>query len=131
MKKGAKTLTDFKKFLDFVFFSLGLSNFWLGAWFPFDEGQFNPQSSNLIQTLSFTAQFEIDFDKKLYYSEVTKLPLKPLHRMLPTSLSSDKSRAENMHFFRKFLYALFLVCTIAEVFTDFQLQIVLCTCVRY
>ena len=26
--------------MDFVFFPLGLSNFWVGAWFPFDEGQF-------------------------------------------------------------------------------------------
>ena len=34
-------LTDFKKFLDFMFFPLGLSNFVLGAWFPFDEGQLN------------------------------------------------------------------------------------------
>ena len=33
--------TDFKKNLDFVFFPLGLSNFWVGALFPFDEGQFN------------------------------------------------------------------------------------------
>ena len=24
-----------------MFFPLGLSNFWVGAWFPFDEGQFN------------------------------------------------------------------------------------------
>ena len=31
--------TDFKKNLDFVFFQLGLSNFGLGAWFPFDKGQ--------------------------------------------------------------------------------------------
>ena len=23
-----------------MFFPLGLSNFWVGAWFPFDEGQF-------------------------------------------------------------------------------------------
>ena len=27
--------------MDFVFFPLGLSNFGVGAWFPFDEGQFN------------------------------------------------------------------------------------------
>ena len=33
-------LTDLKKDLDFVFFPLGLSSFWVGAWFPFDEGQF-------------------------------------------------------------------------------------------
>ena len=25
--------------MDFVFFPLGLSNFWVGAWFPLDEGQ--------------------------------------------------------------------------------------------
>ena len=24
-----------------MFFPLGLSNFWVGAWFPCDEGQFN------------------------------------------------------------------------------------------
>ena len=24
-----------------MFFPLGLSNFWVGAWFPFDEGKFN------------------------------------------------------------------------------------------
>ena len=39
MKKGAQILDRFKKKLDFVFFPLGLSNFWVGAWFPFDEGQ--------------------------------------------------------------------------------------------
>ena len=42
MRKGAPILDRFKKKnLDFVFFPLGLSNFWGGAWFPFDEGQFN------------------------------------------------------------------------------------------
>ena len=29
--------TDSKKIMDFLFFPLGLSNFWLGAWFPFDK----------------------------------------------------------------------------------------------
>ena len=32
-------LTDFKTFLDFVFFPLGLSNFGWAAWFPFDKVQ--------------------------------------------------------------------------------------------
>ena len=31
--------TNFKNFLDFVFFPLGLSNFGWAAWFPFDKGQ--------------------------------------------------------------------------------------------
>ena len=39
-ERGHKFRTDFKKILDFVFFPLGLSNFWVGAWFPFNEGQF-------------------------------------------------------------------------------------------
>ena len=40
MIKGAQILDRFQKNFGFVFFPLGLSNFWVGAWFPFDEGQF-------------------------------------------------------------------------------------------
>ena len=44
-----------KKNLDLLFFPLGLSNFWVGAWFPFDEGQSNldPQGFKL----SFDTKF--------------------------------------------------------------------------
>ena len=38
-ERGQKFWTDLKKNMDFVFFPSGLSNFELGAWFPFDEGQ--------------------------------------------------------------------------------------------
>ena len=42
MRKGAQILDRFqKKNLDFVFFPFGLSNFWVIAWFPFNEGQFS------------------------------------------------------------------------------------------
>ena len=34
-------LTEVKKFLDSAIFRLGLSNFQIGAWFPFDAFQFN------------------------------------------------------------------------------------------
>ena len=37
----APILDRFKKKMDFVFFLLGISNFGLGAWFPFHKGQFN------------------------------------------------------------------------------------------
>ena len=50
MRKGAQILDRFKKKLDFVFFPLGLSNFWVGAWFSFDEGQFidEPESDVIL-----------------------------------------------------------------------------------
>ena len=38
-KGGTNSGPISKKNLDFGFFPLGLSNFWVGAWFPFDEGQ--------------------------------------------------------------------------------------------
>ena len=40
MSWGHQFLTEVKKFLDFGIFWLGLSNFWIGAWFPFDVFQF-------------------------------------------------------------------------------------------
>ena len=32
-----------------MFFPLGLSNFWVGAWFPFDEGQSNMRGFKMTQ----------------------------------------------------------------------------------
>ena len=53
-------LADFKKFLDFVFFPLGLSNFGLGAWFPFDKGQSNLE---LFITFCIENNSELNTDK--------------------------------------------------------------------
>ena len=50
-ERGHKFWTDLKKNLDFVFFPLGLSKFWVGAWFPFDEGQFITQIYSLLRIL--------------------------------------------------------------------------------
>ena len=45
-----------------MFFPLGLSNFWLGAWFPFDEGQFNLHHEKCPQkkTRQFKVTTQID-----------------------------------------------------------------------
>ena len=37
---GHQFLTEVKKFFDLGIFRLGLSNFWIGTWFPFDVFQF-------------------------------------------------------------------------------------------
>ena len=43
MSWGDQFLTEVKKILDLGKFPLGLSNFWVGALFPFDKGQSIPQ----------------------------------------------------------------------------------------
>ena len=40
---GHQLLTEIKRILDFGIFLLGLSDFWIGAWFSFDVFQFNQQ----------------------------------------------------------------------------------------
>ena len=74
MKKGAQILDRFKKKLDFVFFPLGLSNFWVGAWFPFDKGQFtlcvsykNERYSCLFTYLAWIVTSK--FDRLVGYSQ--------------------------------------------------------------
>ena len=57
MRKGAQILDRFQKILDFVFFPLGLSNFWVGTWFPFDEVQFIGQ----VEVERSRNVFEINF----------------------------------------------------------------------
>ena len=43
MRWGHQFLTEVKKEIDFAIFRLGLSNFRIGAWFPFAVFQFTPQ----------------------------------------------------------------------------------------
>ena len=43
MRKGAQILDRFQKNFRFCVFPLVLSNFWVGAWFPFDEEQFSDE----------------------------------------------------------------------------------------
>ena len=58
--------TDFKKNLDFVFLPPGLSNFWLGAWFPFDKGQLKDHYySKWVINLYFTSELEHNFFKNV------------------------------------------------------------------
>ena len=47
---GHQFLIEVKKFLGFGIFQLGLSNFWIGAWFPFDVFElFNISLMSLFQ----------------------------------------------------------------------------------
>ena len=39
VRRGHQFLTEVKTILDFGIFQIGLSNFWIGAWFPFDVFQ--------------------------------------------------------------------------------------------
>ena len=48
---GAPILERGKHFLDLGIFRLGLSNFWIGTWFPFDVFQFNGQVLRLKKDL--------------------------------------------------------------------------------
>ena len=50
MSWGHQFLIEVKKFLGFGIFQLGLSNFWRGAWFPFDVFElFNISLMSLFQ----------------------------------------------------------------------------------
>ena len=44
-------LTEVKKNLDFGIFRLGLSNFWIGTWFPFNVFQLNVAEIYTIQEI--------------------------------------------------------------------------------
>ena len=52
MSWGHQFLTEVKKNLDFGIFQLGLSNFWIGAWFPFDVLRLNEQDSHRVSKYS-------------------------------------------------------------------------------
>ena len=57
-------LTEVKKFLDLGIFQLGLSNFWIGTWFPIDVFQF---TVGLIQHQNFQEKrnpFDVRFTHK-------------------------------------------------------------------
>ena len=71
MSWGHQFLTEVKKNLDSGIFQLGLSNFWIGAWFPFDAFQFifhrSKQTTMILNFLSLSTFAHESADIKSAY----------------------------------------------------------------
>ena len=73
-------MTEVKKNFDFGIFPSVLSNFWIGAWFPFDAFQFNVRSTHVIvillsKTMSFFVSLQNLSQRNASYN-VQDWPLK-------------------------------------------------------
>ena len=64
-------LNEVKNILDFIIFSLGLSNFRQGAWFPFDKGQ----STKGLTKWETIGMSPIDIFSKFWFGLIDKDPV--------------------------------------------------------